>query len=64
MPDPLVRRTLMKRRLARTLREFCIDVPENQGLHSWRCRPPYNQPPCKCFEDMLEELTNTAMREV
>lgn len=53
----MVTRTLIRRRLATVLRAFAIDAPENQGLHSWRCIPPYNKPPCTCFGDLVDALT-------
>ena len=57
MPDAIVTRTVMKRRLATVLRGLGLDAVENQGLHGWRCAYPDRYGPCDCFDEMVEALT-------
>lgn len=45
----------------KVLREYAIDVPENQGLHGWRCQYPDRYPPCTHFSELVDDLVKAVM---
>jgi hypothetical protein len=50
--------------IRKVLREYGTDVPENQGLHGWRCTYPDRYGPCDHFDQLVEDLAKQIPQQV
>jgi hypothetical protein len=57
------RETRLRMLLRKVLRDYLIDVPENQGLHGWRCQYPDRYGPCDHFEQLVKELAEELLKD-